>query len=67
MKTYKITEKQNLNSVRAGETIAFKSLRAAKIYASKNQVWCETVLTIEDEMGYLLSAKRDNQKWIDNI
>ena len=55
METYYIAETQNLNSVRTAEKIEVKSLTAAKINASKNQVFEGTTLSIfadVDENGY---------------
>ena len=57
MATYKITEKQNLQSIREG--YEFKgTLRAAKAHATLNQVFHGTVLTI-DHCGVLIAIKRD--------
>lgn len=65
MKTYIITEKENLNSHRAPMAVQdFKSLAAAKRYATKNQAFFGTVLTISDTNGELLSIKQGSSKWI---
>lgn len=57
MTTYKITEKQNENSTREGYLVKAKSLKSAKIIASKRQAFFGTVLTIESENGSLLTTK----------
>lgn len=63
---YTICEKQNVNSCREGITREFKSLTSAKRYASRNQIFQESVLTIEDNSG-LVSHKEPGGKWVDNF
>lgn len=62
MENYIITEKQNANSTREGETILAKDLKSAKRKASSMQCFNGTVLTIESENGSLLATKKDG-KW----
>jgi hypothetical protein len=57
METYRIIEKQNLNSLRTPEIKKFKTLTAAKQYATRNQVWVGTVLEIQSENGTTLCCK----------
>jgi ribosomal protein L19 len=57
MKTYTVTEKQNINSTREGTTITAANLSAAKRKASRMQCFHGTVMTIENESGSLLSSK----------
>lgn len=57
-----IREIQNAQSYRAGETIEACDLRAAKIAASKRQMFQGTVLVIEDVHEYRLAVKEDG-KW----
>ena len=63
MKTYTITEQQDINSYRKGVEILAKSLTAAKRVASKNQAFFGTVLEISDSSG-VVSIKEDG-KWED--
>ncbi len=65
MTTYIITEKQDLNSSRQGETIEAKDLAAAKRAASRMKMFQGTVMTIESENGTLLSWKDRSGKWND--
>ena len=65
MTTYIITEKQNLNSSRRGETIEAKDLTAAKRAASRMKMFKDTVMTIESESGMLLCWKDRSGKWND--
>ncbi len=62
MSTFIITEKQNVNDLRQGDAIDCQNLMEAKRKASRMQCFQGTVLTIEDENGALLAAKR-NGKW----
>lgn len=64
MKTYVVTEKQNVNSVRNGLVIEAADLAAAKRRASREQMFQGTVMTIESESGALLAIKQDG-KWRD--
>ena len=67
MKTlFTITEKQNLNSHREGTQVQCASTTAAKRWASKNQAFHGTTLTIECN-GNLIAYKNDSQKWVDLI
>ena len=63
MNTFIITEKQHLNSTREGTTIELSSLTEAKRWASKNQCFYGTVLTIENESGALVAYKT-GKKWV---
>ena len=63
MKTYTITEKQDINSYREPVEILAKNLTAAKRVASKNQAFFGTVLEISDFHG-VVSIKEDG-KWED--
>ncbi len=65
MTKFIITEKQDRNSTRAGETVEAKSLSAAKRKASSLQFFQGTVMTIESENGQLLSWKDKAGKWND--
>jgi hypothetical protein len=56
---YIITEKANVQSQRQGEIVPCETLRGAKMAAGRRQVFCNTVMTIEDEMGRLLTYKKD--------
>ena len=62
MTTYIITEKQNLNSVRAGVSFDAKDLAAAKRIAAREKMFQGTVMTIEQN-GRLL-AYRESGKWV---
>ena len=64
MKTYVVTEKQNVNSVRNGLVIEAADLAAAKRRASREQMFQGTAMTIESESGALLAIKQDG-KWRD--
>jgi len=61
IKTYDVTEKQNLSSARGGNKVTARSLSGAKVKASSGQVFKDTVLTIEQD-GVLLAYK-ENGKW----
>ena len=63
MKTYTITEKQDINSYREPVEILAKNLTAAKRVASKNQAFFGTVLEITDSSG-VVSIKKHG-KWED--
>lgn len=65
MTKFIITEKQDRNSTRVGEAVEAKSLSAAKRKASSLQVFQNTVMTIENENGTLLSWKDHSGKWND--
>ena len=64
MTTYIITELQNAQSSRKGETIEAADLTAAKRKASSLQMFKGTVLEISAENGSVLSRKEDG-RWID--
>ena len=64
MTTYIITELQNAQSSRKGETVEAESLTVAKRKASKLQMFQATVMEIAAENGALISRKQDG-KWID--
>lgn len=64
MTTYIITELQNAQSSRKGETVEAESLTVAKRKASKLQMFQGTVMEIAAENGALISRKQDG-KWID--
>ena len=55
-----ITECSNAGSYREGTKKTVKSLRGAKMSASRGQCFYGTVLTIEAENGELLSLKNEN-------
>ena len=59
---FTIRELQNAQSYREGETIEARDLRAAKIAASKRQLFQGTVLVIEDVHEHRLAVKKDG-KW----
>jgi ribosomal protein L19 len=63
MQTYTVTEKQNPQSYRVGQTIRAKDLSDAKRKASRMQFFLGTVMEIRDEGG-VLSVKRHG-KWRD--
>lgn len=65
MTKFIITEKQDIQSARAGEAVEAKSLSAAKRKASSLQFFKSTVMTIESENGTLLSWKDKAGKWND--
>lgn len=62
MATFIITEKTDLNATRAGEVVEAKDLRAAKLAASRAQLFQHTVLTVADAQGRVLAVK-ENGKW----
>lgn len=62
MATYIITEQQNQESVRQGETIQAKSLASAKRTASNRQMFIGTVMVIENVYGHLMAVKSEG-KW----
>ena len=62
MNAFVITEKTDLNATRDGQVIEAKDLRAAKIAASKLQMFQNTVLTISDADGRVMAVK-ENGKW----
>lgn len=64
MSTYIITESTDLNAFREGQVIEVGSLTKAKQYASRQQVFHDTVLKVEDEHGELLAYKNVNQEWV---
>ncbi len=66
MTAYIVTEKQNVNSVRAGEKIEAQTLSAAKRKAARLQMFQVTVLTIESQSGALLAVKKDG-KWENRV
>jgi len=63
MRTYKMTEKQNLNSQREGVTFEAKTLTAAKRKASSLQAFYGTVIELE-QGGVTVAVKEKNGKWI---
>ena len=65
MTKFIITEKQDIQSTRAGEAVEAKSLSAAKRKASSLQFFQGTVMTIESENRTLLSWKDKAGKWND--
>lgn len=65
MATYIFRELQNENSFRQGEKITASTLTSAKRLASRRQVFCGTVLTIETEGGDVLARKSAAGKWVD--
>ena len=64
MTTYIITELQNAQSGRKGETIEAADLTAAKRKASSLQMFKGTVMEIAAENGPVLS-RREGGRWID--
>ena len=64
MTTYTITELQNVNSYRKGESVEAKDLTAAKRKASRMQRYHGTVMEIAYENGTVVSVKEDG-KWRD--
>lgn len=65
MTTFIITEKQNASSYRDGEKVEAKNLTAVKRTASRMQVFCGTVMTIENGSGEILTVK-EGKTWADN-
>ena len=66
MTTYLVTELQNAQSSRKGETVEAANLTSAKRKASSLQVYQGTVMEIAAENGSILSRKQDG-KWIDSL
>ena len=66
MTTYIVTELQNAQSSRKGETVQAANLTAAKRKASSMQMFQGTVMEIAAENGSVLSRKQDG-KWIDSL
>lgn len=66
MTTYIVTELQNAQSSRKGETVQAANLTAAKRKASSLQMFQGTVMEIAAENGSVLSRKQDG-KWIDSL
>lgn len=64
MANYIITELQNANSYRKGETVEAKNLTAAKRKASSMQMFQRTVMEIAYENGTVATVK-ENGKWQD--
>ena len=64
MTVYIITELQNANSCRKGETVEAQDLSAAKRRASRMQVFQGTVMEIAYANGSVVSVKEDG-KWQD--
>ena len=64
MTTYIITELQNAQSSRKGETVEAANLTAAKRKASSLQMFQGTVMEIAAENGAVISRKEDG-KWND--
>lgn len=63
MKQYIIREVQNVNDYREGYTVEAKSLRAAKMIASKRKAFFNTILLIEGAKHGGLIAKKINGRW----
>ena len=66
MTTYIVTELQNAQSSRKGETVEAANLTAAKRKASSLQMFQGTVMEIAAENGTIISRKQDGQ-WTDAI
>lgn len=66
MTTYIVTELQNAQSSRKGETVEAANLTAAKRKASSLQMFQGTVMEIAAENGSVLSRKQGG-KWIDSL
>ena len=66
MNSFIITEKQNAQSSRKGETVQAANLSAAKRKASGMQMFKGTVLEISAENGAVLSRK-EGGRWTDTI
>lgn len=64
MTTYKMTEKQNINSTRESETFEAKSLTSAKRKASAKQCFFGTIIELEAHGG-TVAVKEKNGKWSD--
>ena len=64
MTAYIVTEKQNAQSSRKGQTIEAANLTAAKRKASGLQVFKGTVLEIAAENGAVLSREEEG-RWTD--
>lgn len=66
MQTYIIKELQNKQSDCKGIQICAKTLRAAKIAATKAQMFKGTVMSVESDLGNVL-AYREGGKWVDVV
>lgn len=64
MTTFIITELQNAQSHRKGETVEAANLTAAKRKASSLQMFQGTVMEIATENGSVISRK-ESGRWID--
>ncbi len=64
MTTFIITELQNAQSSRKGETVEASNLSAAKRRATSLQMFKGTVMEIANENSAVLSRKEDG-RWID--
>lgn len=62
METYLITEKQDLNSKREGDKIQALNLTQAKLQATKNQMFQNTILVIERD-GVELAYNTNEGIW----
>lgn len=63
--TYVIKEVQNVNADCDGEKVVVKSLRGAKISASRRQLYRGTTMKIEGKNGALIAYKEDGKNWVD--
>lgn len=59
---YKITEKQNTNSIADGYDVEAGNLREAKLIAKRGQMFYGTTLTIEE--ADKLIAYCEDKKWV---
>jgi hypothetical protein len=63
MKTFILTEKQDLDSFREGEKIMAKSIISAKRMAGMKRFFQGTVLVISDLSGQMLCYQEHGKKW----
>lgn len=69
--TYRITEKSDIYAQRHGEVVTCKSLTAAKRHATREQVFQDTVLVIEEEVFHgvflTVASKECGERWVDAL
>lgn len=62
---YFTNEKQHINSHRENEGPALKTLRGAKIAATKRQYFQGTTVSVETESGETVAYKEPKCEWVD--
>lgn len=65
MQTFKLIEKQNVNSERPAVKIQAKNLTGAKIKATNCQCFYNTILELQDLAGNTLAVKEKSGSWIE--